>query len=214
MTISASKREALLANMATVYERQAETFDRQRSRALVERGWLDRFLDLTPPDGLVLDMGCGAGQPVAEYLLASGRQVTGIDRSNAMLELAATRFPDARWLQMDMRELALETPFDGVLGWHSFFHLTPDEQRSALPRFVDALRPGGALMLTVGPEAGEVSGTVGGEPVYHASLSPDEYAAVLSDAGAAVVAFQADDPACDCASVLLARRERGLERAS
>lgn len=44
-----------------------------------------------------------------------------------------------------------------------------------------------------------------GEPVYHASLSPTDYETRLGELGMRVVRFVAEDPACDHASVLLAR---------
>ena len=38
-------------------------------------------------------------------------------------------------------------------------------------------------MLTIGNKAGEVTGQVGGETVYHASLAPDEYREILESLG-------------------------------
>ena len=105
---------------------------------------------------------------------------------------------------MDMRELAFDNKFDGIIAWDSFFHLKPDEQRSTLQRFIQHLRPGGALLLTVGDEAGEVLGTVEGEAVYHSSLSPEEYKRILSSAGFKNVEMVLRDEICD-RSVLLAR---------
>ena len=105
-----------------------------------------------------------------------------------------------------MRELALGEEFDGVLAWNSFFHLSAADQRDVLPRLVRHLVSGGPLMLTVGPEAGEAWGEVAGEPVYHASLSPDEYAEQLDRAGAEVEAFCAEDADCAGHTILLARK--------
>ncbi len=69
------------------------------------------------------------------------------------------------------------------------------------------LEPGGSLLLTVGPKAGEASGTVGGEPVYHASLSPAEYVACLEQNGLRLTGFLAEDPETDKHSVLMARKD-------
>ena len=91
-----------------------------------------------------------------------------------------------------------------MIAWNSFFHLTQDEQRACLPRLANHLEPGGTLMVTVGPSAGEVTGTVEGETVYHASLSPAEYATRLEDAGLRMTAFLADDPDCAGHSILMA----------
>lgn len=195
---------AVAATTQAVYERQATRFDRERPRRLHERAWLDRFLALVPPGGLILDLGCGAGDPIAAYITSAGYRVIGLDASRAMLALARERFPAGDWRHGDMRSLDFSERFDGIIGWNSFFHLTRDEQRDALPRIGRHLAPGGALMLTVGPEDGEVLGTVGGEPVYHASLAPREYERILGDLGLALVAPIAEDPACDNQTVLLA----------
>jgi cyclopropane fatty-acyl-phospholipid synthase-like methyltransferase len=189
-----------------VYVRQAGFWDRQRSRDLAERPWLDRMLALAGPGPEVLDLGCGAGEPVARYLVSQGARVHGVDFAAPMIEMARARMPGQRWTLGDMRAPDLTGRYNAIVGWDSFFHLTPPEQRALIARLGDLLLPGGALLLTVGPEAGEPIGEVGGEPVYHASLSPDDYAASLGAVGIRVVTFAAEDPGCGGRSVLLAKR--------
>ena len=189
-----------------VYDRQAETYDRQRSRAFFEARWLTRFSDALPRKGKVLDLGCGAGEPIAAWLITEGFAYTGVDFSEGMLGLAKARWPDGDWRVGDMRRLDLGTTFDGIVAWDSFFYLTPDEQRAALPRLADHLALGGRMLVTVGPEAGEVTGHVGTEEVYHASLSPAEYATRLEDCGLRLTAFVAEDPGCEKHTVLMARK--------
>ncbi|MCG8458811.1 MAG: class I SAM-dependent methyltransferase [Holophagales bacterium] len=196
----------LASRTRDVYQRNAARFDAERSRILFERPWLDRFASLLSEKATILDVGCGAGEPIASYFLDLGLRVSGIDFSERMIELARQRFPAGRWSTVDMRQLELGTTFDGIVSWHAFFHLTPAEQRSTLPRFADHLRGGGALLLTVGPEESEISGTVGGEPVYHGSLSPAEYRRILAENRLEVVDFVLEDPTCDYATVLLARK--------
>lgn len=188
-----------------IYQANARRFDAERGRSLFERPWLDRFLSLLPEGGTVLDLGCGAGEPIAGYLIGRGFRVTGVDFAPAMLEIARDRHPAATWVEADMRTLDLGVRFDGIVGWDSFFHLTRDEQRALLPRLGRHLAPAGALLLSVGHEDGEVLGRVGDETVYHASLSPDEYAERLAGIGLSVEAFVAEDPGCGFHSVLLAR---------
>jgi len=195
---------ALAAQTPAVYERQAERFDRERPKTFYERGWIDRFTALLPEGGRVLDLGCGAGDPIAGALIKSGFLVTGLDISHAMLGIARSRFPDGEWLCGDMRALNLNRQFDGILGWDSFFHLTPAEQRTTLPKITAHLAPKGALLVSVGPQAGEVTGHVGGEPVYHASLSEEEYRSILLAHDATVRAFVREDPECDFRTLLLA----------
>ncbi|MDU8910272.1 class I SAM-dependent methyltransferase [Aestuariicoccus sp. MJ-SS9] len=189
-----------------VYDRNAEGYHQSRNRDLWERGWLDRVLADVPPGGAVLDLGCGGGAPIGEYIASRGFDLTGVDFAPAMLRLFARRLPAARAVLADMRALALDRHFDAIVGWGSFFHLTAAEQRRALPAIAEHLNPGGRLLLTVGPEAGEATGRVEGEAVYHASLSIAEYRAILSDADIAVERFAPNDVESHGHSLLLARR--------
>jgi SAM-dependent methyltransferase len=198
----------LPGSIRSVYERNAEGFDRHRGRRLIERAWLDRFLALVPAAEPVLDLGCGAGEPIARYLIEGGRELWGADFAEPMLAIARARFPGASWVHADMRTLDLERRFGGIVAWDSFFHLTKDEQRAVIPRLARHLLPQGALLLTVGPDDGEVMGTVEGESVYHASLSQAEYESLFRAAGLRVVDFVAEDPHCDFHSVLLGAADR------
>jgi len=198
---------ALACKTLGVYERNAARFDAERSKRLHEQVWLDRFLDLVRDRGSVLDLGCGTGDPITAYMAGRGFRVIGVDASRAMLDIARERFPTGDWRHGDMRELDLVERFDGILGWNSFFHLMPDEQRAVLPRLAAHMNPGAALMLTVGPEAGEVVGHVGDDAVYHASLAPTEYETLLGKLGLTIVSFAMEDPKCDMQTILLARKQ-------
>jgi hypothetical protein len=74
------------------------------------------------------------------------------------------------------------------------------------PVFRDHAAPRAALMFTSGPAHGEVIGAFEGEPLYHASLDPDEYRALLMAHGFRVVRHVADDPACNGHTIWLACR--------
>ena len=198
----ASAREATQA----VYTRRAEGWDRHRHKSLIERAWFDRFFARLPQGGSILDLGCGAGEPLAAYVLDSGFELTGLDYSAPMLELARQRYPAAAWVQGDMRSLPFDQAFDGIFSWDGSFHLARDEQRQLLTDLALLVKPGGALMLTVGHEDGEVLGVVEGERVYHSSLDPDEYRERLDTLGFTDIVFVAEDPECDFHSVLLASK--------
>lgn len=190
-----------------VYERQAAAYDASRSRALFEARWLARFTACLPVGGRVLDLGCGAGDPIARWFIAEGFRVTGVDFAEPMLDMVRARWPEGDWRQADMRNLDLGETFDGIVAWDSFFHLRPDEQRTCIAHLAHHLSPGGSLLITVGPEAGETSGTVGGEAVYHASLSPAGYATCLEENGLRLTGFLAEDPEANRHSVLMARKD-------
>jgi SAM-dependent methyltransferase len=188
-----------------LYEDNAAAWDRQRGRDLFERPWLDRFLARLPEGGTVLDVGCGMGEPIAAYLIESGAQVTGVDSSPSLVELCHERFPGQEWLVADMRALDVGRRFDGLIAWHSLFHLTPAAQRPMFRRFAGHLKPGGLLMFTSGNAHGDSIGTWQGEPLYHGSLDPREYRDLLDKNGFAVVEHTIRDSECGDATVWLAQ---------
>lgn len=189
-----------------VYEKHAHGWDKHRPRVFFEKNWLDKFFHLLPEKGSVLDVGCGTGKPIAEYFIKHGFNLKGLDASSNMLEIAKNRFPDSSWVEMDMRQLELDATFDGIISWDGFFHLNQEEQRQTLVLFADHLTSNGALLLTIGHEAGEVTGTVEGEEVYHSSLAPEEYSSILNSLGFDKVEIVLEDERCGCHSVLLAKR--------
>jgi 2-polyprenyl-3-methyl-5-hydroxy-6-metoxy-1,4-benzoquinol methylase len=69
------------------YDAIGAAYSRSRRLGTHEALLLERFSDLVPPGGWVLDAGCGAGVPVAQWLSRSF-QVTGVDISRAQIELA------------------------------------------------------------------------------------------------------------------------------
>jgi len=105
-----------------------------------------------------------------------------------------------------MRRLAMGRRFDGVLAWDSFFHLTHADQRAMFPVFAAHVEPGGTLMFTSGPAHGVAMGVLFGEPLFHASLAPEEYRLQLDTQGFDVLRHQAEDPGCGGRTVWLARR--------
>lgn len=189
-----------------VYECKALGYDARRARIFFEKGWLDRFLEQVPPGGHLLDLGCGAGEPIAAYILEQGFELTGIDYSPAMITMARARFPQASWHVQDMRALTLDSVFDGAISWDGSFHLSPEEQRALIGDLGPRLKSGAPLMLTIGPGEGETVGTVEGEPVYHASLSETGYRTALEQAGFDMTSHVTDDVECDLHSVLFATK--------
>nr|WP_281396935.1 class I SAM-dependent methyltransferase [Sphingomonas aerophila] len=162
------------------------------------------FTRLLAPGATILDLGCGGGAPIAAELLRRGFAVTGVDSSASLIRHARTALPDGTWLVDDMRRFDPPERFAGIIAWHSFFHLNVDDQRAMIPRFAKLVRPGGPIMFTAGPDAAVAWGEWQGEPLFHASLAPEEYRDLLSAAGFGSIEFIDADPV---AYVWLAVRE-------
>jgi SAM-dependent methyltransferase len=178
------------------YERHAHEWDADRNRHAdpwIDKPWHDRFVAALPVGASVLDLGCGSGSPVAKYMAERGLKVTGVDSSPRLISLCRRRLPTNEWLVGDMRLIQLLRRFDGVLAWDSFFHLKPDDQREMFTVFARHAAQSAVLMFNSGPAYGESVGTYRGDPLYHASLSPDEYTALLGSIGFEVVAHVVED---------------------
>ncbi|HNT98581.1 MAG TPA: class I SAM-dependent methyltransferase [Elusimicrobiales bacterium] len=191
------------------YEKIAGWFDANRGRQLMEREYLEAMTARLPEGGSVLDLGCGSGEPLAGYFIRKGFKVTGVDGSPAMIALCRERFPSMEWLVGDMRGLALGRRFDAVLAWDSSFHLSMDEQRAMFPVFGAHLKPGGCLLFTSGPSAGDITGAIQGEEFPYSSLDAAEYRRLLAEQGLNVVLHRVEDPACGGHTVWLAVGKTG-----
>jgi SAM-dependent methyltransferase len=102
----------------------------------------------------ILELACGTGR-VLVPLARQGYQVTGVDVSPAMLEMARRKVTAENLahrvtlVEQDMRELNLGTQFNlAFIAVNSFLHLlSTDDQLAALARIRHHLSPGGLLLL-------------------------------------------------------------------
>lgn len=195
-------------NVYKTYEKIAHWMDEHRSRELFEKPYLDRVIAYLKPGATVLDLGCGTGEPIGQYFADAGFHVTGVDGSTKMLEIARKRCPKMRFILHDMRTINLSEQFNCIIAWHSFFHLSQDDQKVMFTTFKSHLKTDGILLFTSGHEAGEVWGDNGGENLYHASLSPEEYKNLLQQQGFALIEHKISDPECGDATVWLAKLEK------
>jgi len=196
-------------DVLATYDRVAQDYLIQRNRILFEKPMLDRMLGIMPRNQAprsLLDLGCGTGAPIATYLAERGLAITGVDGAKGMVEIFAQTLPKADVHHADMTTLSLGQRFDGILAWDSFFHLSPEAQRAMFAIFATHAAPNAALMFTSGPKAGESWGHAAkGALIYHASLDPDDYRALLTTNNFKVIEYRPEDPTCDYHTIWLAR---------
>ncbi len=189
-----------------VYDKIADWFHQNRGQDLMEKAYLDLVLAKIPQDGKILDLGCGTGKPILAYLLSLGRTVVAVDASKEILKIADKNFPDQAFILQDMRKLDLPEKFDAIIAWHSFFHLPAVDQPLMFPIFKQYLNPGGMLVFTSGPAAGEAWSRLNEEDVYHASLSPTDYEQLLKENEFIVLKKALEDPTVGKASVWVCQK--------
>jgi 2-polyprenyl-3-methyl-5-hydroxy-6-metoxy-1,4-benzoquinol methylase len=176
-------------NQGTAYDAIADGFANMRTEFYKEQEYLDALIGYLPkPSGSqplhILDIGCGSGVPIAAYFLEKGFSVTGIDGSQALLEIAKTKVPAMRGLLGDVRTIALQETFDAIVEWWCLFHVPAVDHEHMIARFATWLKPGGILEFTSGDAAYEAKNSemLNQELVFY-SLEPKDYEAYLEQYG-------------------------------
>ncbi len=97
--------------------------------------------------GPVAELGCGPGQTTA-YLQRLGLDVSGVDLSPVMIDLARSAYPDLRFEVGSMHALDIaDGILHGVVSWYSVIHTQPADMPSYFAEFHRVLAPGGHLLL-------------------------------------------------------------------
>lgn len=138
--------------VAEGYDRIAEGYLARRGdeRPERDRPYLDRATEWLDRGARVLDLGCGAGVPVAAYL-SERFGVVGLDISRHQLSLARGNVRGGTFLLADMCSLPFEPEsFDAIVALYSIIHVPRGEHEALVGRLHDVLRPGGRLLATMG----------------------------------------------------------------
>jgi ubiquinone/menaquinone biosynthesis C-methylase UbiE len=101
-----------------------------------------------PDGGELLDVPCGFGRHSVP-LARAGYRVTGVDRSQVLIDEAARRGSEPSFVQADYRELPFaDASFDTALNlFSSLGYLGEEEDTRALTEIRRVLRPGGRLVI-------------------------------------------------------------------
>jgi len=137
--------------VASGYDRIAVAYLERYARSAVRDHWLGQLIALLSKDARVLDLGCGAGIPVARELAARGFQVLGVDGSARQIELARSNVPAAEFLQADMTAVQFApASFDAISAFYSITHVPRNEHAALFRRMAAWLKPGGAFVASLG----------------------------------------------------------------
>ncbi len=172
-------------------------------RALVQRGYdqcaaayeharqqeaapeLTLLINRLPAGAHILDIGCGAGVPVAQTL-ARRFAVTGVDLSPEQIRRAQVNVPMGTFLHADIMALSFPpASFDAVVAFYSIFHLPREEHPVLFQRIYQWLKPGGYLLATVSAvsEAAYTEDDFFGVPMYWSNYGLAEYQELLKQLG-------------------------------
>ncbi len=127
----------------------SEAFADRPGQLAAGRWLMDRLAGRDKP--LVLDVGCGSGEPTARQLIDGGMHVVGIDTSPVMLELARHTVPEAIFVERDLFDLdglhPTQQRFDGVVAFFSLLLLPRPHVEKALDDIHHVLAHDGVFAL-------------------------------------------------------------------
>jgi SAM-dependent methyltransferase len=102
----------------------------------------------------VVDIACGTGNAAA-VAAAAGAQVTGLDSSPRLVEVARERVPDADFVEGDAADLPFaDGEFDAAVSVFGVIFARPAERAAA--ELARVVRPGGRIAVTSWPPRGPV----------------------------------------------------------
>lgn len=133
------------------YERAAAAYLDDRPQNSADVHVLAHLTDRLAVGALVLDAGCGAGQPIAARLARAGCRVVGVDFALAQLGLARANVPEAAFVCQDLAILGLAPAvLDAVCSYYAIIHVPRHHHPAIFSAFHRALRPGGYALLCLG----------------------------------------------------------------
>lgn len=196
----------------TSYNKIAERYLAERTQASEDVRLVEELIARLPDGAKVLDAGCGAGMPIAQRL-SQKFDVTGVDFSEAQIELARRNVPNASFLCEDITKLDFPAKtFDGITSYYAIIHIPREEHRALLANFHRMLRSGGFALLCLGAEhlVDDIDENYLGARMYWSHFDADTYLQMLEDDGFTIVWSKlVGDATCEGSAHLFALAQKG-----
>lgn len=179
MTIS-DKALATSAQTIAAYEDYAEQYSRNVAHvpSANDEAALRRIATAAGPGGRILEIGSGPGWE-ADFIEALGVSVRRTDATQRFLEIQQARGKSADILNVITDDLG--GPYDAIVAMCVLIHVPRDQIDNVLAKIAQALRPDGAVLVSMRDGDGETSGS------YHTVFwRRDQFAGRLQAAGLSV----------------------------
>ena len=136
--------------LQTIYDEFAITYEENRGIFDMSEVLDSFYSKLELEKGKLLDIGCGAGEPVARFFVDNGWTTTGVDFSEKMIELASKYVPEMKSIHAD---ICFEpNQFNAITASYSLFHVPADNHAGLFERMHQWLKPNGKVLFTYATE--------------------------------------------------------------
>ena len=165
------------------YDKMGEKYHRVRDNKKFNSE-LEKFAALLPSSSEVLDAGCGVGTPVSQFLVNMGFNVTGVDISKKLIDLAKQNIPEASFYQKNI--LTLDFPndsFDGIICVYTLWHIPRTDHSSIIENFHRMLKDNGILVINTGIFESDGMSRFFGERMLWSNNSPEKTLEFVKGAG-------------------------------
>jgi cyclopropane fatty-acyl-phospholipid synthase-like methyltransferase len=193
------------------YDLIAKTYLECHGQSAVRDRWLRDMIARLPDAARVLDLGCGAGVPVAYRLAERGFDVVGVDGSVEQVKLARRNVPAAEFFHADMTTIAfLPRSLDAVAAFYSITHVPREEHATLFRRIADWLKPDGLFIASLGwDECADWVGEWLGTEMFFSHYDASTYEGLVREAGFNIELAEVVDQDNDDARFLwvIARRQ-------
>ncbi len=137
------------------YDKVADWWDEKHQNSEYGMEQIKRAVKYCNNKKSALDIGCGSGGRIINHLEKSGFEVTGIDVSTRMVELAKSNHPNAQIQFGDISNWKTDKKFDLIIAWDSIFHLPSSKQVPAIENMCSLLNKDGIIIYTFGDGDGD-----------------------------------------------------------
>lgn len=127
------------------YSQNASEYFERTVNIDMQDNW-DRFTELLTEGSSILDLGCGSGRD-SEYFLSRGFDVTAMDASEEMCDLATIHIGQDV-LKLTFDEIDFDEVFDGIWASASLLHVPSSHMNDIMGKVIKSLKRNGILFMS------------------------------------------------------------------
>ena len=189
------------------YEGVVKDYLSARGRLRSEK-YIRALLKRLKPNSMILDLGCGVGEPIDNVLVAEGHSVLGIDISEEMINEARKRVVGASYQIGGIEELkSNEHEVDAVVCMYALFHISRSLHLSTLKKYASYLKKGGLLLITMGDRPFEGYADYLGKNMWWSQWGPRENLELVEKAGFEIFLDELARSGGESHQVIMAKRK-------